>query len=126
MNVNFSGGSRGGAEEQLFWETGKVSPRNPEFSSGFRAIPDKFDSPPVRHGNSKRATVASKLVSRNDSFFQSVVPEEIYSSAKTIWDSDKPTSPVSVCYERRFLRGIPGRSGKTAFLGNGQSVPSQP
>ena len=42
MNVDFSEGSRGGTKRMLFWEAGKVSPRDLEFSPGLRAIPDKF------------------------------------------------------------------------------------
>ena len=42
MNVNFSGGPRGGAKKLVCWETGNLPPRNLEFYSSFRTIPDKF------------------------------------------------------------------------------------
>ena len=42
MNVNFSGGPRGGAKKLVCWETGNLSTLDLEFSSSFRTIPDKF------------------------------------------------------------------------------------
>ena len=74
-----------------------------------------------RLANSKRVTVASKIVSRDDSFCNSIVSGQMKNSAKTFRISDKPispvsgredalkklTSPASVCFERHFLRGIP-------------------
>ena len=42
MNVNFSGGPRGGAKKLVCWETGNLSPRNLEFYSSFRTFLGKF------------------------------------------------------------------------------------
>ena len=42
MNVNFSGGPRGGAKKLVRWEAGNLSTLDLEFYSSFRTIPDKF------------------------------------------------------------------------------------
>ena len=42
MNVNFSGGPRGGAKKMVCWETGNLYTLDLEFYSSFRTILDKF------------------------------------------------------------------------------------
>ena len=50
-----------------------------------------------RLANSKRVAVASKIVSRDDSFCNSIVSGQMKTSAKTFRISDRPISPVSAC-----------------------------
>ena len=42
MNVNFSGGPRGGAKKLVCWETGNLPPLDLEFYSSFRTILGNF------------------------------------------------------------------------------------
>ena len=85
MNVNFSEGSRGGAEKT---EMGNLSTLDPQFSSSFRTILDKF-------------------------------PESCLPSLRS--GRPPPKTSAGACL---WFRGSAG--GPTAFLGNGQPVPSQP
>ena len=53
MNVNFSEGSRGGAEKT---EMGNLSTLDPQFSSSFRTILDKFPESRKRRRQPRRTT----------------------------------------------------------------------
>ena len=62
---------------------------------------------------SKQVAVASKWVSRNDSWSNFIVSGQMETSAKTFWNSDKPISPVSACEDRPWTCII-GRQEKTS------------
>ena len=53
-----------------------------------------FDFLPNSNENSKRVTVASKLVSRNVAGLLFILSGQIYAITKTFSNSDKPISPV--------------------------------